>query len=56
MYDYCKLCQIGYDYIVKLEILEKDMIYILKQLNFSLMVFSFEKGFKENMKNDFVED
>uniref|UniRef100_K1RBF9 Carbohydrate sulfotransferase n=1 Tax=Magallana gigas TaxID=29159 RepID=K1RBF9_MAGGI len=56
MYDHCKPCQIGYDYIAKLETLEKDTIYILKQLNFSSMASSLEKGFKEKTKNDSAED
>lgn len=56
MYDHCKPCQIGYDYIAKLETLEKDTIYILKQLNFSSMAFSLEKGFQEKTRNDSAED
>lgn len=56
MYDHCKPCQIGYDYIAKLETLEKDTLYILKQLNFSSMAFSLEKGFQEKTRNDSAED
>lgn len=56
MYDYCKLCQIGYDYIGKLESFEKDIMYILWKLNFSLVVFGFEKDFWGRIINDLVVD
>lgn len=56
MYDHCKPCQIGYDYIGKLETFEKDTMHILRKLNFSSVVSGLERDFRERTTNDSAAD
>ncbi|XP_078313637.1 carbohydrate sulfotransferase 11-like isoform X3 [Crassostrea virginica] len=56
MYDHCKPCQVGYDYIGKLETIQEDTIYILNQLNFTSMASRLQNEFVDKTRNDSYSD
>ena len=56
MYDHCKPCQVGYDYIGKLETIQEDTIFILNQLNFTSMASRIKNEFVDKTRYDLYSD